>query len=396
MRLLVLFVAFSLLSCSGGDRLIERCGQACYTGPIKTRGIGLCRDGILLCSSEGKICIDEVTPSQETCNGADDDCNGYVDDFAIDSSTWYRDRDGDGFGSENEPRLSCRIPQGYSSTQDDCDDSDPSVHPQAQEVCNGIDDNCDGRIDEHDSEEFCYDGDPRQLSFPGTACHAGVKICVGGNLKCVNEVLPKAEICDGVDNDCDGQIDEDFVSPDNFDIIFLLDESGSMYDLGKFANSIQAIQSLSGRYVSQSFAYALIDVPRREGEPFHIVVDLSDSLTFLQAILNERVQFSSLELFVDVIQDVCDPTNPLNLSWREGSRKFIFFFTDEEPQSLRNLVPSVPVAECSSQGTVVFGFVESETGWEGTFTNLGSILSPSTSMELQMEETIGEICPTSP
>jgi N-acetylneuraminic acid mutarotase len=64
------------------------------------------------------------------------------------SRTFFRDSDGDGYGSSLGSLRSCGQPEGHVTTGDDCDDSDPSVHPGALETCNGADDNCDGALDE--------------------------------------------------------------------------------------------------------------------------------------------------------------------------------------------------------------------------------------------------------
>jgi hypothetical protein len=63
---------------------------------------------------------------------------------------YYRDADGDGYGNTGVAIASCdgTAPAGYVAVGRDCDDSNPSVHPGTTEVCNGIDDNCDGFIDE--------------------------------------------------------------------------------------------------------------------------------------------------------------------------------------------------------------------------------------------------------
>ncbi len=88
----------------------------------------------------------------EVCNGYDDNCNGLVDDAdpgVIGVSTWFADADGDGFGDGAVSVNSCSPPGGYVDNADDCDDTDASVNPGTAEVCsNGVDDNCDGEIDE--------------------------------------------------------------------------------------------------------------------------------------------------------------------------------------------------------------------------------------------------------
>ena len=79
----------------------------------------------------------------------DNNCDGLVDpDDAEDASTWYRDEDLDGFGDANDTVVSCDLPTGYIGNSDDCDDTLPLVNPDGVEVCNSIDDDCNGMTDE--------------------------------------------------------------------------------------------------------------------------------------------------------------------------------------------------------------------------------------------------------
>ena len=82
----------------------------------------------------------------EVCNDKDDDCDGQIDEDV--KNTFYRDVDGDGYGDLNNTTEDCSPPSGYVSDNTDCDDSDGNIHPGAAEVCNGKDDNCDGQADE--------------------------------------------------------------------------------------------------------------------------------------------------------------------------------------------------------------------------------------------------------
>ncbi len=80
----------------------------------------------------------------ELCNGIDDDCDENVDEAdAEDAPTWYRDRDGDDYGTTESTKVQCAEPDGYALEQGDCDDHDIDVHPGAEEICNGVDDDCD-------------------------------------------------------------------------------------------------------------------------------------------------------------------------------------------------------------------------------------------------------------
>ena len=66
----------------------------------------------------------------------------------VTTRSWYRDEDGDGFGNPNSRIDSCDAPIGYVSDHSDCDDSNPAINPAAAEVCDGIDNNCNGSVDE--------------------------------------------------------------------------------------------------------------------------------------------------------------------------------------------------------------------------------------------------------
>ena len=88
----------------------------------------------------------EVNPGAEDECDVDRDCDGQ----APQSQVWHRDADEDGYGDPADVRIECSQPAGYVDNDGDCDDSDPGVNPAAAESCNGIDDNCDGQIDEGD------------------------------------------------------------------------------------------------------------------------------------------------------------------------------------------------------------------------------------------------------
>jgi hypothetical protein len=156
--------------------------------------------------------------ADELCDGEDDNCNGDVDEGAIDR-TWYLDADGDGFANPNAPQVSCPPPgPDYHLDADDCEDNDSAIHPNASESCDGVDNNCDGAIDEEPTVDAPYwyldaDSDGYGDASDSTrACEAPSErhIARPGDCDDANRtIFPGAgELCDGVDQDCDGRIDD--------------------------------------------------------------------------------------------------------------------------------------------------------------------------------------------
>jgi len=110
------------------------------------------------------------------------------------SATWYQDSDGDGYGNAASTISACTAPSGYIGVAGDCNDNSSAVRPGATEVCNNIDDNCAGGID----EGFDADND-------------GYTTCEGDCNDNSAIVQPGAfEVCNGADEDCDGSIDEGY------------------------------------------------------------------------------------------------------------------------------------------------------------------------------------------
>src|SRR5205085_531923 len=93
----------------------------------------------------------------EVCDGIDNDCDGFVDEGG--ESTFYQDSDGDGYGNPAVSTQGCSAPTGYVSNNTDCNDASNAAHPGATEICDGIDNDCDGVIDEGVKSIYYRDAD---------------------------------------------------------------------------------------------------------------------------------------------------------------------------------------------------------------------------------------------
>lgn len=160
----------------------------------------------------------DINPNAiEVCDAVDNDCNGISDDSAVNALTWYLDSDMDGFGIPTTTFLSCVQPFGYSSNALDCDDSRMQTSPVSLEYCNGIDDNCDGMIDDNTAiDGGVYfadtDGDGFGNPFePIFSCTLPTGYAAN-NQDCNDSsalIYPYAEEhCDGIDENCNTLIDE--------------------------------------------------------------------------------------------------------------------------------------------------------------------------------------------
>lgn len=163
---------------------------------------------------------------EEVCDGIDNNCDGNIDENVTD--TFYEDFDGDGFGDPTAIVEACESPEGTVPIPNDCDDTDDTIYPGAPEFCDGVDSNCDGILDES-SETFYVDADGDGFGDPNSQTEScgGEEGLVTNSLDCddtLAEVNPNMEeICDGLDNDCNGAVDEDLL------FLFYVDADGDQY-----------------------------------------------------------------------------------------------------------------------------------------------------------------------
>ncbi|MCC6648489.1 MAG: hypothetical protein IT374_23335 [Polyangiaceae bacterium] len=244
-------------TCTPGD--VVSCSELSNGQPVSFpkldgtgKPLGACKAGAKACQGDGTWgpCAGTIGPIAESCNSLDDDCDGQTDEGSPpDAPFWSYDADLDLFAPRGWKKVrSCAAPTAppeecptcdvsrwidSNLPATDCDDSILEVNPGASESCNGIDDDCDDKIDDADINVagqviryYDADGDNH-----GDKTIAGLKTCVAPvappscpscdpakwkdsipNDDCddtVAEIFPgKAEVCDGYDNNCNGQTDE--------------------------------------------------------------------------------------------------------------------------------------------------------------------------------------------
>jgi len=173
--------------------------RSCYTGPAGTAGVGICRAGVQMCMGGSfTACVGDVLPGAETCDGRDENCNGTIDDGVVPRACYAGPAGTVGVGVCRAGTQSC-----IAGTFGACTGE---VLPSA-ETCDGRDNNCNGTVDEGIAPRVCYSG-PAGTAGVGL-CRTGTQTCSGGAFgACAGEIVPVAEVCDGLDNNCNAMIDD--------------------------------------------------------------------------------------------------------------------------------------------------------------------------------------------
>ncbi len=145
----------------------------------------------------------------EVCNGSDDNCNGVADEGV--TIAFYLDADGDGFGNPNSTLSTCVAPVNYVSNNSDCDDQNEDANPSMTEVCNDLDDDCDGQTDEGVGNPIYADADNDGFGNSNNSMISCFLISgyVLNSTDCndnMSSINPQAiEVCgNSVDEDCSG------------------------------------------------------------------------------------------------------------------------------------------------------------------------------------------------
>lgn len=312
---------------------------------------------IIGCRAESVTTLPECVKKVEICNGIDDDCDGDVDEL-IEVCT----------GLCGGGIKTCK-----GGVWSECETRKPT-----QEECNGKDDDCDGIVDEIADIGInpCYPGNTAELSHG--ECRFGVNRCIRGVWSCQGYITAKSETCNGKDDDCDGQIDED--SFGGLDLVFAIDYSGSMSD------KIQNLQSVTTAWANtfagrSDIKMALVGIPLSEthATPITVATNLTSPSIFASD-LSRRTEAlgSGDEPSLDVIRLISDASNPLRIMWSPNSRRALVIYTDEAPQSYIQPIISQQQAQSIANDAALRVFVfTSDNMW-----NIGNVRPFSSNTDL--------------
>jgi len=324
----------------------------------------VCGSGFEICEWGNWGNCTAVEPTEELCNGIDDDCDGSIDEglacacppLLVDVLIPCIGQSvvcGQGFKSCIEDTSGelimtecCLQSSFFPFDEPFACDTGPGII--VQEECNAYDDDCDNDIDEG-LVDSCYPGPPNTRNVG--RCSDGTMVCDHGRWgnhvenvflenACEGAILPaERELCNGIDDDCDGMIDEGLNSHEKVDMVFILDQSGSMCS---YVNALkQGIQPYIFEFEGTEHKFAIVDVPgtpplgaQQRSVPPRYRVDFVDALRFNQILINWQCDNYSSEPQYDAVYMTA--TNEIGLSWREDAFPMQIVMTDEIAQSNRN------------------------------------------------------------
>lgn len=297
MRVYLIASILVLAYCTNDTTWNQNCPATCYSGASGTKGVGACHAGAPRCDDNFKViaCDGEVTPTKEVCNTIDDDCNGFRDD---------------GIRANIIPCLTLGVCNG--AVHSACSKGEykciwPSNYENPEISCDGLDNNCDGVIDNVPTNgEFCFDADWWKATHP--PCQVGIKSCD----TCLGQVLPEEEICDdGIDNDCDGFADNRTM--ENLDIVIMMDPSRSMCPYT--ASVVEALIQYVTLMDSDAIRWAVVNSSSTYAPFYEVVQDFSDAAETVDTLAASHCFGAGFEVVLDLQFELCERQL---LDWRNS------------------------------------------------------------------------------
>jgi hypothetical protein len=435
------------------EELIQPCGTACG-------------EGFEVCSQGSWVSCNAPPVFQEICDGLDNDCDGQIDE-ELECICTIQDV-GAFFPCQESPLLcgqgyktcECLDPSCLTIVTTECyaichwlaapPGSDPNCDSLIgqelnQEDCNNFDDNCNQLIDE-DLFQGCYTG-PEGTLFVGI-CEPGQMTCSAGiwghyndvsnNFMpgfCKDEVTPQTEICNGIDDDCDGEVDWGKELQDT-DILFIVDWSGSM-DV-EISAVMTALNQFAGNFSDETvLQWGVILGPKEVPGSFYdeqlvLYHNLSGFTDFLASMsgLGYMGMNTGSEMLLDALylslhnisgvlpypltdlswstwSGVSESEPPIQnfiVNWRPGADKVIIVFTDEyeqsylvpqiTPQNIKDMAAATPQLKIYTFSSLM-GWA-----WEDISTTSGGkhyeLTNSPTQMYMSLMEILDEICKSAP